>query len=320
MPPTSSRLYGLAAKVETTYGTDSVPTFAADAIRLSARPDFDDDALAPNPREDFASGSLNSPAKDSPAGRFHAIDFETIMHGAGSAYSSSNLPVPAPFMKAAGFSETVDATPGSENVIYDPSDAPSTGISVYLEFANKRTRTLGGVLESMRFAVDAGEFPLLSGRILGLGTAPTELALETATYPTTAPPKFANATMTIGAATLVIRGFELDFGLTVAPRGDGNATDAHAGYRIVRRQPTIIVRAETEALTTWDPWGDMNANTLRALSFTLGSTQYNKYTMTAADMRVMDVTPQDLDGLEIIEATYRMYAPASGNEFRWLFD
>lgn len=317
--PTQRRRFALAAAVEATYGTDEVPTFAADAIRLTEPPTVKEDALAMNTREGWSTGGLGTLAMASKSGLLHVVDAKSVLQGAGSAYASGNLPPIDPILKAAGFAATVDATPGSETVTYDVSDDASTGISIYTEVDGNKYATVGGVVEKLQVAADAGQFVTAPATIRGIASAITEQVLESATYPSGLPPVWKASSFTLGAFTPVARSFQLDLGLKVAARGDGNATSAFAGYRITERMPTLQVTVEKEALSTWDPWDDWENSTQRSFALTVGSVQYNKFTISADDARIQDVESQDQDGLSVVQVTYGLFTPSSGNELRIVF-
>ena len=317
--PTQRRRFALAAAVEATYGTDEVPTFAANAIRLSEAPTASMEALAPNTREGWSTGGLGELAMATPSGLLHTIEAAGVMQGFGAVYTASDLPPIDPILIVAGFASTVVLTGGSESVTYDPNDNAADGASVYTEVDGKLFKSLGCVTESCVISATAGEFVSVPFTLQGIHSAITEQELEAATYPSTLPPVFKGSSFTIGTFTPVIRSFELDLGVTVVMRGDGNATNAHAGYRIVRRQPRVRVTLEVDQLSSYDPWDDKNQATQRTIDFDIGSVQYNKFTIDIDDARVLDVSPQD-DGLSLVEVEYGVYTPSSGNELSIIFD
>jgi hypothetical protein len=319
--PTQRRRFGLAAAVETTYGTDEVPTFAADAVRLADPPTVSLGSLAPNTREGWSTGGLGELAMATPSGLLHSVEgVRPVMQGGGAAYDDSTVwPSAHSLLLGAGFSATVDTTPASETVTYDFNDAADSGLSIYTEVDGKKFATVGAVAEAFTFGASAGEFVIGDATYVGIHSAITEVELEAATYPTALPPVFKSASFTIGSFTPVIRSFELDLGLTIALRGDGNATNAHAGYRIIRRQPRVRVVLEVDSLTNYNPWDDKNSSTQRTINFTIGATQYNQFSIDIDDARVMEVTPQD-DGLSLLEVEYGVFTPSTGNELQIVFD
>ena len=321
--PVQRRLFGLAAKVETTYGADPVPTFATNAVRLVDRPTITRNWLSPNSRETWFTGGLGELATVAPSGEWHEIDLQMVIHGAGAAYSATVTPSIHPFLLAAGFAGTVVVSAGTESWTYAYTDQPATGLTVYTRLDGKEYKTSGCVVSEWSITADAGAYPVFNAKVQGFAhaTVLTEVSIGTVTLPSTLPPRFKSATCTIGAyAAGVIRSFELSGGNTVAGRGDGTATAGHAGFRITRRQPRFIPRIEMPDITDFNPEADWTASTTRALALTIDETgDYNRYSIAAADMRVIDFTDEDDEGLTVIQPTYGIYTPSAGTELSIAF-
>ena len=102
--------------------------------------------------------------------------------------------------------------------------------------------------------------------------------------------------------------------------GDGTATAGHNGFRITRRQPRFIPRIELPDVTAFNPEADWTASTTRALSMAIDETgDYNQYSITAADMRVIDFSDEDDEGLAVIQPTYGIYTPSASAELSIVF-
>jgi hypothetical protein len=307
----------MAAKVEGTYGTDAVPTFATNAVRLMDRPTITHSFLAENLREAWFTGGLGELAAVSPSGQAIEIDFSVPLHGAGTAYASTNTPNIDPFLQAAGFG--VAYTTGS--VAYDVTDQPSTGLSVYTRMDGKEYKAVGCIVTEWTLSCAAGEYPTFSGKLQGIAKATTieEVDIGSITLPTTVPPLFKGATCVISTYTPVIRSFELSGGLTFATRGDGNATLGHAGFRITRRQPEFRPVIEHADITDYNPENDWFNATQRQIDINLPNAQYNQFSIQATDARVIGFSDSDEDGLSIVEPVYRIFTPSSGNELEIKF-
>lgn len=318
--PVPTRLYGLLAKLEGTYGSDASPVAGTDGVRLMAPPEVETDYLAPNMRDDFFTGGLGVLAPDLPKGQFHRIRGSIPIIGGGAAYSSSLYPNAHPFLLAAGFAATLDATGGSESYTYDYTDAPYSGITIYTYKEGKQYISLGCVVSEWLIRIVAGQFPVMEWTAIGFGSNPTEVDLPSITLGSTLPPKFVAGNVTIGSYSPVIRQLEIRGGNTVASRGDGNATDAHAGYRITRRQPELVVRVEHADITDYNPESEWTSRTQRTFDADIGSTQYEHFSIDIDDMRVNQYRAQDDQGLSVPEVSYKIYTPSSGNELSLLFD
>ena len=319
--PVQRRLFGLAAKAEATYGTAVTPTFATNAIRLTDRPSLTREWLAANSRENWFTGGLGMLAAVAPSGESHSIDFSAVIHGAGTAYSTTVTPSIHPFLLAAGFSAAVTVTASNEDWTYTYSDQPTQGLTVYTRMDGKEYHTVGAVVSEWSLVANAGEYPVFSGKLQGYAgaTAVAEISIGTVTLPSTLPPRFKGATCTIGTYSPIVRSFELRGGNTVANRGDGTAAAAHRGFRITRRAPQFIPRIEMADITDFNPEGDWTSSTTRTMALTIDEAgNYNQYSISAGDMRVIDFTDEDDEGLTVIQPTYGIYTNA-GTELQIVF-
>jgi hypothetical protein len=312
--PVSRRLFALAAKVETTYAVDAVPTFATNAVRTMDRPVITHSFLAENLRENWFTGGLGELAAVSPSGHAVEIDFSVPIHGTGAAYSSTAPPNIDPFLKAAGYA--VAYTTGS--VAYTVTDAPNTGLSVYARQDGKEYHAVGCIVTDWTITASAGEYPVFTGKLRGIAgaTVVSEVDIGAITLPTTVPPLFKAATCTIGTYSGVVRSFELSGNPTFATRGDGTATRGHNGFRITRRQPEYRPVLEHADITNYNPEADWFAATQRTIDMTVGAGggDHNTFAIDADDARVIDWSDSDEDGLAIVEPTYRIFTPSSGQE------
>jgi hypothetical protein len=311
--PVSRRLFALAAKVETTYGVDAVPTFATNAVRTMDRPVITHSFLAENLREAWFTGGLGELAAVSPSGHAVEIDFQVPIHGNGAAYASvTGTPNIDPFLRAAGY--TVAYTTGS--VAYTVTDQPTTGLSVYARQDGKEYHVTGAIVTDWSISASAGEYPVFAGKLRGIAgaTVVSEVDIGTITLPTTVPPLFKAATVTIGSYSPVVRSFELSGNPSFATRGDGTATRGHNGFRITRRQPEWRPVLEHADITNFNPEQEWFDATQKTIDFQVGSTQYNYFTVDCDDARVIDWSDSDEDGLAIVEPTYRIFTPSSGQE------
>ena len=311
--PVSRRLWGLAAEVEATYGSAETVTFATNAMRLAERPTFSEAFLQDNERDAFFTGGLGELFADTPNGRFHEIDISMPIHGTGAAYASAigSTPNIDPFLRAAGFAAAY--TTGS--VSYTVTDQPTEGLTVYTRFDGYEAQTTGAIVSEWEIVADAGGFPLFNAKLKGIGVTVAEVDIGSHTLPSTVPPKFANATLKIGAYLPVCRSFVLSGGLTDASRGDGRATGAHAGFRITRRKPTFSPICEAGDLTDFDPMADIRARTLRTLDMTIGAGgDHNTWGFDCDDSRVVSYTDSDEDCLALVEPEYRIFTPSAGAE------
>src|SRR5690242_16412843 len=101
-----TRIFGIAAKIETTSGTDAVPTAALNSIRVVGVPTLSIGYLESGERNDVVTGQLGRPDRTAPAGRFASIDITVEIKGSGTAGTPPEYGV---LMRMSGHSETIAA-------------------------------------------------------------------------------------------------------------------------------------------------------------------------------------------------------------------
>src|SRR4051812_22561980 len=109
------RVYAITAKIEAVSGTDAVPT-NANGIRVVGVPTLKLGYLESGDRQDVAASVLGTVDRAEPAGRFGELEVTLEAKGAGAAYAAGVRPECDAFLRASGFSSTVDATGGNEKV------------------------------------------------------------------------------------------------------------------------------------------------------------------------------------------------------------
>src|SRR5712691_11162764 len=94
MATISRRIEGLLAKVESTYGTDSVPVVGSNAVTVTDRlwNSITTGYAFENTREAVVTGTIFPPAPAIPRGRMATLDFGVELKGSrtGGAYAAGN--------------------------------------------------------------------------------------------------------------------------------------------------------------------------------------------------------------------------------------
>ena len=278
---TSLKLDGLLAKVESTYGTDSVPTPAENGVRMSERlwGSLTVSHQYENTRENAMSGTLVPRRKGPSVGETAAIEVPVEALGAHSAYSGSNLPEADPLFMACGVSRTVDTTTDSESVTYTPIDTGHGSATLYA-YAGGQLFRITGCRGTFRVSMQPGQLGAIVFSLEGKVAEITTTALPAITYQSNDGAIVQGAGFTLnGWAPRIMEG-EFDIGNTLAWVSDANAADGLQEYRIQMRDPSQTVTVEAVALSTFDPYAlTRNAGTI-ALALAIGSAQYNRVRIT----------------------------------------
>ncbi len=294
----------VAAKVEASPGTPESLSWSTNAIRVIGATIPERGFLAENDRDDAITGLLDTPEPAAPAAEFARVSLRFPLIGAGAAYaysseSSNTLPECHPLLRAAAMSLAVSGGAGSEKATYSQNDDPTTAITLCVEVAGKKWVLTFCQAESFRTIWAAGHPAMAEGTYVGILSALTEQALESATYDS-----FTAAPWPIvkGASSLVIGSYQpefqevtVDHGLSTGPILNGNATDAHGGYKTTNRRMIATVEAYVPALSTWDPMADEKARTPRTFDMAAGTVLYKRVKFDA-DAAVARGVNKSLEG------------------------
>lgn len=245
----------LLAKVEATYGEDSGPSAAANAIlalnvRLS--PMEGEDARRETEKPYFgADPSI-------PTGLYSTLTFDVELVGSGTA---GTAPGWGPLLRMCGVAETIVA---ATSVEYTPiTDEPESGT---IHFAIGTTRhVLLGTRGTCMLKVSAQGIPMLSFTMTGLFTVPSTVAAVSPDFSGFQDPEVAtNANtpvFTIGGDDFVMRDFELNLGNDVQRR----LLVGVEAILIVDKAETVKARVEAVPLGTYDPFTVAKAQTKQAI-------------------------------------------------------
>lgn len=329
--PFQSRFHAFAAKVETTPGVDAAPSMATDAIRLLQPGQVEEFYQAENRTDDVSTGGVGVDLFALPSGRGVRLTLTWVPIGAGVAYGDpSPVPEGAALLRSAGFAESIDDTPGAEQVVYLAEDAPQTTITALFQISGLQYKATGCVTESFRLSCDAGSFPVIEQVLVGRFAGPTSKPqIDPADYDEVVWPIFAsNQAVQIGTVNdLVVRSMSLDLGIEAEARTNGNVDGGFAGLVITRRPATLEVVAEVPDLGTWNPSDDWATRVKRALSFRFGQAssagQYKRVNVVADAGKVVSATDEDLNGIRVWRVGYLCTRPADPQveqELAFVFD
>lgn len=236
----------LLAKNEVTYGTDPVPTGAANAILAV------DVALSPMEGEDVGR-NLDLPYfghQGTIAAAIHQkLSFKVELAPSGTA---GTAPAWGPLLRACGMAQVI--TPGV-SVAYNPiTDSPES-VTIYLWVGGTLFK-LTGARGTCVLRVNAQGIPYLEFEFTGLYVAAAETARATPTLTAFQKPQIGSRantpTFTVNAVPLILRQFALDIGNAVEGRFliGTNAEN----IIITDRQSSIEALVEAVPLTTLNPF------------------------------------------------------------------
>jgi len=293
----------LYAKIETTSGTDSVPTVADNGVLA-----FDVDLSIKPEMKERPSGNADRSLYSNIRGKtIVELKFWIELKGSGTAGSA---PKWGPLLKACDRLETVNA---STNVIYTPAITSQT-CSIYVN--------IDGILHKLAGCAGDCEIDLTSGNIArlnftfsGIYALPTDSVVAAVTPDTTTGLIVKGTTTTFGSYAAIIEKILLKFGNSIVERPSINATEGVLSFIVGNRNPSGIMTCEAviRATTNADFWSYFDVGTTKALSFVLGATAGNIITIVAPVCKLTAPKYGDRDGLRTFDIEFQM-ARSSGND------
>lgn len=289
------RLKGLAVKIESTYKTDAAPTVATDSIQVEEHfwNELEYDFLEENLREDTAQEALGTSGLAAPDGRYGHITVSVALKGRAAAFASGNRPEVGPLLRIAGLQETIVTTPGSETATYTMRSTGFESATVWAYNASHLYKLVGCFAQLTAIDLMPGQPGRAVFEIWGVMVAdPSAAAIPgTLDYPAKAvrPPNVKNAGFTLnGYDPSDFQSFSLDMRSQLTAKPRGNDPDGHAGYELTQFNPMIATTIDMPTLASFDPYALAKAGTLFAWDIgPIGSTQYNKYTLSGPKGRIL---------------------------------
>lgn len=297
--------WGFMADVESSYGAGATLLAATHGVQLVEIPELDLEYSydGARPRQ---PGSRGSQRRVAPQGRTVRPTFLVEHKGSGAAYSASVKPRgQSAFLRAAGFTETIDTTGGAEKATYAPTAVGTAPTSMTYEAyvrpivgGNPELWQVRGVYCDWMFECKNGEPARWSFPTFGIMSSsyPTESSsMPSITYhPSVVPPIAGPLTLTVNSvSSLVVRSLTVKGNRQILDRyPDLNGTGVgglHAGFQPGEHNVEFSFTIEKPTIATQDYLTLQSAGTVFAASFTAGTAQYNKSTWTFAQAQVKEV-------------------------------
>jgi len=294
----------LLAKVESTKGTDAVPTAGANAIRhISASPTKNQDNLD---RVVVKTTMGNLP---------HLVGKQTMqleivaeLHGSGVVDTPPEL---SPLLRACGFAETINA---STSVEYDPLTNAIESCTIYHYHDGLLWKYIGAV---GTFTIDStiNQVVTITFTMQAVYALPVATALPASPSFNATDPIVASSADTVSdGASIAVGAFAVDAGNEVV---DLYRTGSH-DFRIVNRAPTL--NFNKNSVSTAAEWAALAAGTNAALSAVYGTAGGNRLTLSAPVGRRDAVAMAQEADVDTHDVTYRLYESAGDDQLQLTFD
>jgi hypothetical protein len=286
----------IAAKVESTYRTDSSPG-AGDAVYV-VNPTYGSEANM----VERSSGVKNSlaPFQDIYGGRLATISFDVEVKHSGTVDTAPEIGV---LLQGCGFGETVNA---STSVVYEPVSTGFDSLTI-LYYQDGKLKKLLGARGSVSFAGASGGLLVASFSFVGHSGSITDSAIISPTYDASIPPVMLSAGFNWageGSTNLSLENFSLDVGLEVSKPKDMNEANGYGEILITSRKITGTFDPLDVLDATIDFYDQWESGTLGAIVFDIGTAGGNQVNFSMPKSYITGISEGDREGQRMLEIAY----------------
>jgi hypothetical protein len=295
----------ILSKIETTYGTDPVPTGAANAIlvkSVTVTP-METTLVARDLVRPYMGNSQNL------AGAVYGkLELEVELAGSGTAGAA---PAFGPLLRGCGLSETISA---GVSVTYAPVSSAFESVTNYFNLdgvLHKMTGSRGSV--SMAFSAQG--IPTLKFAFQGLYSPVVDATAPGTVFSAFQQPLVVNNVNTTGLSLqgfsgLVLSDLSLDLANSVVFRSLVGGSEQ---VLITDRKPAGSITFEATTVGTKDWWTAARNAATGPLAITHGTAAGNKVQIAAPNTQITQPNYSDKDGIAMIQANL-VLVPGTGND------
>jgi len=311
--PRYARNAAILAKIETTYGTDSVPTGAANAMlisNLSINP-----LNANNVSRDLINTYFGG-SEELVGTAFVEAAFDIEVAGSGAA---GTAPAWGALLRACGFAEAITA---SQRVDYTPVTNSLESVTIYYHDDGVLHKLLGA-RGTFELKMGVGERPVFSFKFQGLDGGISAVANPALTLTSFKTPLVVNDANTgditigctyaagalSGGTTYTSRGLMVNMGnaINYTPLLGGETID------LTNRDVTGHIDLDLTAANEVTFMSTVKANTKQSIGIVHGSTAGYKVLVHAPAAQLINPSKQDINGRRLVGYDLRLI-PSSGND------
>ncbi len=300
------RMTALLAKTESTYGTDSSPTGAANAVLTSglATHTLDVKRVERDLVRPFFGNS-----ESLTAAIFKRVEFSVEAAGSGTA---GTAPAWGPLMRACGFAQTI--TPGSK-VEYKPVSGAIDSVTIYLN-EDGVLHALKGARGDVSVQLDNGAIPTFRFSFQGLYVPVADATLPSADFTAWKRPlvisRTNTPTFTVHGNSPKMQGLSVSMGNVVA--ADSLVGGSGDEILITDRKPSGSLQIEAVRVAEKDWFGAMANDDVGALQMIHGSTAGNILQIDMPSVQLLDPRMNTLNGRRMLQANLKLNPSATGND------
>lgn len=312
--PRYIRNTAILAKVETTAGTDAVPTGAANAILVS------DLSITPLEAQNVDRALIRpffGASEQLVATAYVKCSFTVELAGSGTA---ATAPAWGALMQGCAHAEASLSSPG--RVEYSPASTALKTLTIYWHDDGVLHKLLGA-MGNVRLEAKVGDRPKLVFEFTGIDGGVTAVANPSVTLTAwKTPPTMTKANVVditlgcnlsagalLGGTVYPSTGLELDWGNAVSFTPLLSAERIDLTDRSVSGKLQLDLTAAQEV----SMMASVKANTTQGLGLTIGTATGNQITLFAPKAQLFNPRKEDLNGARVIGFDLRL-VPSSGND------
>lgn len=293
----------ILAKSEVTYGTDPVPSGAANTIRCS---NIGVTPIAGSTVDRRIIYPTFGAVPKALVNKHVTLTFDVELQGSGVA---GTPPAFGPLLTACGLGETIVAM---TSVAYKPISSGFGSATLYLN-ADGTQHTLLGGRGNVALDFMPNDLPVLKFAMTGLWTAPSAVALPAPVFTAfidAIDMNKANTQFSLHGYTAVLEKLALDLGWTVTHRDRPNA----AIVQLTDRNSAGSVEFEAPAIGTKDYFADAYNQTLVDLNVVHGTVAGKIVTIDAPKAQILQPAYGDVSGIRTLTANLMLTRNAGDDE------
>ncbi len=300
----------LLLKVESTYGTDSLPAASTDALLVEGL-SSGLEGLRMVERAPI-DGSI-AKKQSVYGGTLYTVSFDVEIKGSGAAGTAPEL---GQALRACGFGETIVA---STSVAYSPVSNGHESATIYY-YEDGSLYKLTGCRGTVSGSLETGAFGKLSFTFTGHLASKTDSALVSPAYDSTIPAPLISVPFTIGGYAAVINSLAFDMGTELVTPSSISASDGYSDILIAGRDLTGSFDPEATLISDQNFLADLQSSATKALSCgVIGSTAGNRYKIDMPSVSYKEMSPGDRDSIRTYEIGYQATESSGDDEITILF-
>jgi hypothetical protein len=296
-------------KIETTYGTDSVPVAGTNAVFTMAAPQFAPEGLRMNERPGVRA-SLGELQRIY-GGSLAKISFPVELKGSGTAGTAPEI---GSLLRACAMGETVVAV---TSVTYRPISSSHESVTIYWFEGGRKRHILTGCRGTATLRVSAGGVPFIDFELIGHVSDPSDQTQPTPTINATVPRAALSMAITVGGVSVVVRDWSVALNNTIALPPSVAAADGYSEIQVTGRKVGGEITLEAELASVINVDTQLSGGTGSAFaSGQLGSVAGNRVNITSAAGGLVWTDRQfgEGDGLRLRTMPFQLVETSAQND------